>query len=104
MREFTDYQKVRQYLQAESIPFPCPHLRALPEDVIIHEGETFSYKKGDLLCTQKPGHIGSDVTSHRCGVTGSIKLNEKGKLEIMCDWMRNKLEIIVENFELKKDK
>ncbi|MFH0869035.1 MAG: hypothetical protein V1839_02305 [archaeon] len=104
MRRFDDYRKVQEYLQAECIPFPCPYLRALPEDVTIIEGKTFLYKKGDLLCNQTPGSLGTICSDHRCHVTGPIIKNEKGKLEIACGWSNHKLEITVTNFELKKDK
>lgn len=93
LEQFKEYLKS---LEVDQNPFKCPNLRVLPEDVNLQDriiGER-DYHKEDLIClgiAEKNRHA---LTYHNCKLSGNIRVNKKGELEVGCNWhKRFKIEI-----------
>lgn len=94
MRTIYNSKSFRNYLDKfvlDEKPFGCPYLKVLPENLEVREnGSVFVYEKGTLICYAKRGSIGI-TKDHKCSAGGElIRLDEKGNLEVACDWNRNR--------------
>ncbi|MCF7910633.1 hypothetical protein K9L16_03100 [Candidatus Pacearchaeota archaeon] len=86
-----DFEEYLEKLSQEGLPFECPYLKVLQEDVSF-KGNTccsHDYKIGDMLCTKSTEKgRNSALHDHYCnpvsGIFGGPKIKKEGTLEKNC--------------------